>query len=222
MSDEEAYERMKEEVLDDDENKRIIYDELIANYAFPSESELLHFLSDVNDDYRDYVDNDPSVNFKMLNLNEPSEIFDQSQSMYYNKSQNMNVDQSPSKYEVPYDYISESQNLEALVDSHSTLMWQDENYARYKQNCPICFAILSLVDNFIWCESEDCIEIEVPWEVDLKAFSYKMLEAINDHKNCHDGLQTELKLDIYQDNEDGINAFTLVCKDWDEIMFIEA
>jgi hypothetical protein len=138
MTDEEAYEMMRQSFLDYQENRDLMIEELAKHAEFPSFEEASEFLRQIETENEEFVLNDERINWKLLNLNESSEVFGQTQSEVQGCS------------DTEDDYISQREDIEKLAEEYSSALYADfDRPDKHFAVCPLCSNMLQFTNNVI-------------------------------------------------------------------------
>jgi len=209
----QAHEELRQQFLDSNKNDKIIQEEIEKSTPWLTHDEQIEFMRQVHQENTEFVENDDRTNWKLLNLDEDSQVFNQTQTEYGDQN------------DEPEDYINEKQYIEQFCDDLSGSMYSEEKLQHnHSSVCPICYAVLQLTNGMIVCETDNCIQIEAPSQsIDLHLFSSRFIEEKNYHLN-HDGWEmtkNDFKLGVYSEPEIDLEQFSIRCMRCNHLMFFD-
>lgn len=209
-SDEEEHERLKQQFIDHEEIRAIIMDEFYRQKIEMDWDKMIAFLEDVLQENENLVQQDEGINWKLLNLDAPSDVFNQTQ--------------PENNEEMQEDYFSQTEEMRAYSEEMTSFVHLTDGLNPRASLCPFWgFVLQYSSDGVLVCESDNCIQLSIPREnFNASEFANQVLELKNIH--CYeDGCypkEGDLTLSLINQPEDGIQELLLNCEKCKNSMFI--
>jgi hypothetical protein len=202
ISDEEEHERLRQQFLDSNEIRSIILEELEIEHLQMNPDELITFFESICRENEEFIHQDEGINWKLLNLDAPSDMFDQTQP---------EIEEG----EMEDDHLSREEELRTFWDEMSSYVYSAEGLNPSASYCPFWRFVLQYSnDGVLVCESDNCIQLNIPIEnFNATEFSNQVIEMVKIHSYEDDCQPAEgdMSISVFNQPEDGIQELLLNC-----------